>query len=50
MTTLNNFDLLYVPDEGSMPNEEWYGVKTDMRSLGDESSVMLYNMALDLLS
>ncbi|MBN1623849.1 MAG: hypothetical protein JXN10_05155 [Clostridia bacterium] len=50
VTTVNNFDLLYVPDEGSMHNREWYGVKTDMRSLGDESAIRLYEKARDFIS
>ena len=50
VTTLNNFDLLYVPDESSMPNKNWYGVKTDMRSLGDESAIELYEKAVEFLS
>ncbi len=50
ITTLNNFDLLYVPDESSMSNSDWYGVKTDMRSLGDESSIELFNKAAEFIS
>ena len=50
VTTLNNFDLLYVPDESSMPNKNWYGVKTDMRSLGDESAKELYEKAVEFIS
>jgi hypothetical protein len=49
ITTLNNFDLLYIPDEESMPYKEWYGVKTDMRSLGNESAVKLYEEAADFI-
>jgi len=50
VTTLNNFDLLYIPDESSMPNDEWYGVKTDMRSLGNSSTIKLYEKAKDMLT
>ena len=50
VTTLNNFDLLYVPDESSMPNHDWYGVKTDMRSLGDDSAIKLLKEAADFIS
>ncbi|HRX42143.1 MAG TPA: hypothetical protein P5315_05160 [Clostridia bacterium] len=50
VTTVNNFDLLYIPDEGSMHNKEWYGVKTDMRSLGDESAIRLFERAKDFIS
>lgn len=50
VTTLNNFDLLYVPDESSMLNKDWYGVKTDMRSLGDESAIKLFEKAVEFLS
>jgi hypothetical protein len=49
VTTLNNFDLLYVPDEASMSNKEWYGVRTDMRSLGNRSAIELYNRAVEFL-
>lgn len=50
ITTVNNFDLLYIPDEASMVNKDWYGVKTDMRSLGDESAVELFKRAVDFIS
>jgi hypothetical protein len=50
VTTVNNFDLLYIPDKGSMPNKEWYGVKTDMRSLSDESTIKLYEIAREMIS
>lgn len=49
ITTLNNFDLLYIPDEKAMPNKDWYGVRTDMRSLGNESALDLYNKATEFL-
>lgn len=49
VTTLNNFDLLYIPDEDSMPNKDWYGVRTGMRSLGNESAIKLYKKAAELL-
>ncbi len=50
VTTLNNFDLLYIPDEKSMPNKDWYGVKTDMRSLGDDSAIRLFEKAVEILA
>lgn len=50
ITTLNNFDLLYVPDKESMPHKDWYGVRTGMRSLGDDSAVELYRTADEILS
>lgn len=50
ITTLNNFDLLYVPDKSSMSNHSWYGVKTDMRSLGDDSAIKLFEKAADFIS
>jgi hypothetical protein len=45
LTTLNNFDLLYIPDADSMANRDWYGVRTGMRTLGDESAIKLYEAA-----
>lgn len=50
VTTVNNFDLLYIPDESSMPNKEWYGVKTDMRSLSNESAIKLFEKAKEMIS
>lgn len=50
LTTMNNFDLLYIPDEKSMVNKEWYGVRTGMRSLGNESAITLYEEAEKFLS
>ncbi|MFO7611854.1 MAG: hypothetical protein R6W99_05125 [Clostridia bacterium] len=49
VTTMNNFDLLYIPDEGSMKNKEWYGVRTGMRTLGNESAMLLYKEAAAML-
>ncbi len=49
LTTMNNFDLLYIPDRESMVNKDWYGVRTGMRSLGDESAVALYEEAEQFL-
>ena len=50
VTTVNNFDVLYIPDEGSMSHKEWYGVKTDMRSLGDDSAIKLFEKAKSIIS
>jgi len=50
VTTVNNFDLLYIPDESAMPNKDWYGVRTGMRSLGNESAIELFKKAVEFLT
>ncbi len=48
-TTLADFDLLYIPDEESMPNREWYGVTPRMRAISDEGVRSLFRDTQDLL-
>lgn len=49
LTTLNTFDLLYVPDESNFDKHDWYGVKTSMRVLGDEGVIQLMELTASLL-
>ena len=49
ITTLNTFDLLYIPNESNFDKINWYGVKTDMRVLGDEGIRLLIKKVLNIL-
>jgi len=49
ITTLNTFDVLYVPDESNFDKHDWYGVKTSMRALGDEGVKILISESIKLL-
>ncbi|MCK5811943.1 MAG: hypothetical protein KAG94_03540 [Clostridiales bacterium] len=49
LTTLNTFDLLYVPDKSNFDKHDWYGVKTSMRVLGDEGVTQLMELTSSLL-
>lgn len=40
-TTLSTIDLLYMPDEDSMPHRDWYGVSPRMRTVSDDGVRML---------
>jgi len=49
ITTLNTFDVLYIPDESNFDKHDWYGVKTSMRALGDEGVKILIKESIKLL-
>ncbi len=49
LTTLNTFDLLYIPDESNFDKHDWYGVKPSMRVLGNEGVLQLMELTASLL-